>query len=53
MLATRGRQIQIDVLRGYFRPGFELLSDNSPDFPDSRCCPRMNIVVKLQPVRST
>lgn len=53
MWVTRGRQIQIDVLRGYFRPGPELLSANSPDLPDSRCCPRMNIVVKLQPVRCT
>ena len=53
MLATRGRQIQIYVLRGYFRLGPELLSANSPDLPYSRCRPRMNIVVKLQPVRST
>ena len=48
MLATWGRHIEIDVLRGYFRPGPELLSANSPDFLDSRCCPRMNIVAKLK-----
>ena len=30
MLATRRRQIQIDVLRGYFRPGPELSLANFP-----------------------
>ena len=53
MWVTRVRHIEIDVLRGYFRPGFGLLSANSPDLPDSRCGPRMNIVVKLRPALST
>ena len=39
MWATRVRHIEIDVLRGYFRLGPELLSVNSPYIPDSRCCP--------------
>ena len=39
MLAIRGRQIEIDVLRGYFRPGPELLSANPQDLLDSRCRP--------------
>ena len=42
MWATRGRQIEIDVLRGYFRPGPELSSANSPYLPDSRCRPYSN-----------
>ena len=42
MWVTRVRHIEIDVLRGYFRPGPELLSANSPYIRDSKCRPYSN-----------